>query len=63
LPEYWNTGAGILLFDELVKRAMAKGFTWTDLSITSIDNPNTIILAEHMGAEIYKRWQIFRLPL
>ncbi len=63
LPEYWNTGVGILLFDELVKRAIAKGFTWTDLSITSIDNPNTIILAEHMGAEIYKRWQIFRLSL
>ncbi|MBC8503605.1 MAG: GNAT family N-acetyltransferase, partial [Chloroflexi bacterium] len=34
LPEYWNTGVGILLFDELVKRAMAKGYTWTDLSIT-----------------------------
>ncbi|MBL6983387.1 MAG: GNAT family N-acetyltransferase [Anaerolineales bacterium] len=63
LPEYWNTGVGILLFDELVKRAMAKGYTWTDLSITSIDNPNTIILAEHMGAEIYKRWQIYRLDI
>jgi GNAT superfamily N-acetyltransferase len=63
LPEYWNTGVGILLFDELVKRAMARGYTWTDLSITSADNPNTIILAEHMGAEIYKRWQIFRLDI
>ena len=63
LPEYWNTGVGILLFDEMVKRAMAKGYNWTDLSITSIDNPNTIILAEHMGAEIYKRWQIYRLDI
>ncbi len=63
LPEYWNTGVGILLFDELAKRAMAKGYTWTDLSITSIDNPNTIILAEHMGAQIYKRWQVYRLGI
>ncbi len=63
LPEYWNTGVGILLFDELAKRAMAKGYTWADLSITGADNPNTIILAEHMGAEIYKRWQVYRLNI
>jgi len=63
LPEYWNTGVGILLFDELIKRAMARGYTWADLSITSADNPNTIILAEHMGAEIYKRWQVYRLDI
>lgn len=63
LPEYWNTGVGVLLFDEMVKRAMAMGYTWTDLSITGADNPNTIILAEHMGAEIYKRWQVYRLDI
>ncbi len=63
LPEYWNTGVGVLLFDEMVKRAMARGYTWTDLSITGADNPNTIILAEHMGAEIYKRWQVYRLEI
>lgn len=63
LPEYWNTGVGVLLFDEMVKRAMAKGYTWTDMSITGADNPNTIILAEHMGAKIYKRWQIYRLDI
>ncbi len=63
LPEYWNTGVGILLFDELVKRAIKKGYQWTDLSITSMDNPTTIILAEHMGAKIYKRWQVYRLEI
>jgi len=63
LPEYWNTGVGILLFDELVRRAIAKGYVWADMSITSVDNPNTIILAENMGAEIYKRWQVYRLDI
>ena len=63
LPEYWNTGVSILLFDELVSRAVAKGYTWTDLSITGADNPNSIIMAEHMGAEIYKRWQVYRLAI
>jgi len=60
LPEYWNRGVAVLLFDEMRKRAIAKGYKWADLSITSIDNPNTGILADHLGAKIYKRWQVYR---
>ncbi|MBN1538407.1 MAG: GNAT family N-acetyltransferase [Anaerolineales bacterium] len=60
LPEYWERGVSILLFDELAKRAMAKGYRWADLSLTSDDNPYTPALAEKMGAEIYKRYQVYR---
>jgi GNAT superfamily N-acetyltransferase len=60
LPEYWNTGVAVLLCDELAKRARAKGYTWADLSITGAENPNTVILGEHLGAKIYKRWQVYR---
>jgi GNAT superfamily N-acetyltransferase len=60
LPEYWNTGVAVLLCDELAKRARAKGYTWADLSITGAENPNSVIMAEHMGAKIYKRWQVYR---
>ena len=63
LPEYWNTGVSILLFDELVSRAVSRGYIGTDLSITSADNPNSVIMAENMGAKIYKRWQVYRLGL
>jgi GNAT superfamily N-acetyltransferase len=61
LPEYWDTGVSVLLFDEMVKRARAKGFKWADLSLTSEDNPRTPILAERMGAQIYKRYRVYRL--
>jgi GNAT superfamily N-acetyltransferase len=61
LPEYWGTGVSVLLFDEMAKRAKAKGFKWLDLSLTSEDNPNTPILAERMGAELYKRYRVYRL--
>lgn len=61
LPEYWDTGVSALLFDEMVKRALAKGFKWADLSLTSDDNPRTPILAERMGARIYKRYRVYRL--
>ena len=62
-PEYWGTGVSVLLFDELVCRAKAKGYKWLDLSLTSEDNPNTPILADRMGARIYKRYRVYRLMI
>jgi len=60
LPEYWNTGVTVLLGAELLQRAKAKGYRWADLSITGAENPNSVILAEHLSARIYKRWQVYR---
>jgi len=59
LPEYWGSGAALLLIDEMAKRARAKGYTWVDLSLTSDDNPYTPELAERMGGRIYKRYRIY----
>lgn len=59
LPEYWDTGAAILLFSEMVKRATAKGYTWADLSLTGAENPDTWDLAHNMGATIYKRYRFY----
>jgi GNAT superfamily N-acetyltransferase len=63
LPKYWRTGVAVLLFDEMAKRARAKGYKWIDLSITSEDNPQTPLIGEHMGAKIYKRWRVYRLAI
>jgi GNAT superfamily N-acetyltransferase len=63
LPEYWDTGVSVLLFDEMAKRAQAKGFKWIDLSLTSENNPYTPVLAERLGARLYKRYRIYRLDL
>ena len=59
-PEYWDTGVAILLFDEMAKRAIAKGFKWADMSLTGEDNPDTWDLAHHMGAKIYKRYRFYK---
>jgi len=58
-PEYWDTGVAIVLFDEMAKRAAAKGYKWADLSLTGEENPDTWDLAHHMGAVIYKRYRFF----
>ena len=62
-PEYWDTGVAILLFDEMARRAVAKGYTWADLSMTGEDNPDTFALAHRMGAKIYKRYRFYRKVL
>lgn len=61
LPEYWGSGVAILMFSEMAKRLLARGYDWVDLSLTSADNPRTPVLAERMGASIYKRYRVFRL--
>jgi GNAT superfamily N-acetyltransferase len=58
-PEYWDTGVGVLLFDEMVQRAVAKGYTWADLSLTGEYNTDTWPLAHRMGAKIYKRYRFY----
>jgi GNAT superfamily N-acetyltransferase len=63
LPEHWNTGVTIQLVATMLKKAQARGYDWVDLSITSADNPTSVLTAEKMGAEIYKRWQVYHLPV
>jgi GNAT superfamily N-acetyltransferase len=63
LPEYWNTGVSLLLFDEMARRVQGKGYQWADLSLTSDDNPATPELADRMGAVVYKRYQVYRIGI
>ncbi len=59
-PEHWGSGVVILFFDEMLKRARAKGYRWIDASLTSDDNPRTPQLAERVGAKIYKRFRVYK---
>jgi len=61
LPDYWGSGVAILMFSEMVNRLVERGYDWIDLSLTSADNPKTPVLAERMGASIYKRYRVFRM--
>jgi GNAT superfamily N-acetyltransferase len=63
LPEYWGSGAVLLLIDEMARRARRHGFAWADLSLTSADNPYTPELAVRMGARIYKRYRVYGRPI
>lgn len=62
LPEYWNRGVVVLLMEEFYHRAREQGYKWIDMSITSMDNPTSVLTAGKLGAEIYKRWQVYHYP-
>jgi GNAT superfamily N-acetyltransferase len=62
-PQYWGSGAAILLFDEMVRRARARGYKWVDASLTSDDNPRTPALAIRLGGVLYKRYRAYRLSI
>lgn len=62
-PEYWDIGVAVLLFEEMAKRGMAKGYKWVDLSLTGDENPDTWPLAHHIGAKIYKRYRFYKKEL
>lgn len=59
LPEFWGSGAALLLIGEMARRAREKGYEWVDLSLTSDDNPYTPELAARMGGRIYKRYRVY----
>lgn len=63
LPEHWKKGVAVIMFDEIIKRALARGYKWADLSLTSEDNPNAPVVYDHIGAKIYKRYRVYRLEL
>jgi len=62
-PEYWGYGLDALMFLEMGKAIIRKGYCWVDASVTSETNPQTNKLATRLGAYIYRRYREYRLKL
>jgi GNAT superfamily N-acetyltransferase len=62
-PDYWGRGLDALMYFELARNTVRKGFTWIDMSLTGEDNPQTNKLASLFDARVYKRYRIFQLEL
>jgi hypothetical protein len=63
IPEVWGHGLEALMFLEMGRTLMAKGYTWADGSLTSEDNPQTNKLATRFGAQVYSRYRQFRMRI
>jgi GNAT superfamily N-acetyltransferase len=63
LPEYRRLGIDSMLFLEVKRHAMSKGYVECDISLLLEDNFLVIRAAEFMGGTKYKTWRIYDLPL
>ena len=62
-PEYWGYGLEVVMFLEMGKALIRKGYTWVDASLTNEFNPQTNKLATRLGAYVYRRYREYRLRL
>jgi hypothetical protein len=62
-PEYWGYGLDVIMYLEMAKKMIQKGYLWADASLTSANNPQTNKLATRMGARVYRRYHEYRLTL
>jgi hypothetical protein len=63
LPEYWGRGLDALIYLEMGRQVLRKGFRWVDMSLTGEDNPMTNKLATRVGAIVDKRYRVYELDL
>lgn len=62
-PDYWGRGLDALMYAEMARQMVKRGFTWMDMSLTGEDNPQTNKLAKVVGAKVYKRYRIYQLDI
>jgi GNAT superfamily N-acetyltransferase len=59
LKEYRNTGVSYMLYSELDKNAIGKGYEWCETSWQLEDNEPVNRFVESLGGTVYKRYRIF----
>ncbi len=59
LPQFQHTGLAYLLYDELERRARAKGYEWAETSWQLEDNEAINRFTASIGGKIYKKYRIF----
>jgi GNAT superfamily N-acetyltransferase len=63
LKEYQRRGIDALLYVKALTKAKERGYKWLDGSLTSELNPAINLIARGRGAELYKRYRLYRMEL
>jgi GNAT superfamily N-acetyltransferase len=62
-PEYWGMGLEAYMFWRVGEVVLRRGYRWLDGSLTGADNPQTNKISLRLGAEEYKRYRVFTVPV
>lgn len=60
VDEYRNTGVSYLLYSELKKNGLAKGYEWGETSWQLEDNQAINRFTESLGGKVYKKYRIYQ---
>lgn len=63
LEKYRRRGIDALLYLKAVQAFYEGGYEWLDGSVTSERNPKINLVAHRLGAERYKHYRLYRMPL
>jgi hypothetical protein len=63
LKEYRMSGVSYLLFSELEKNALAKGYEWCETSYQLEDNDAINRFVMSIGGKVYKKYRIYEKPV
>lgn len=63
LKEYRMSGVSYLLFSELEKNMLAKGYEWCETSYQLEDNDAINSFARSIGGKVYKKYRIYEKPV
>jgi GNAT superfamily N-acetyltransferase len=63
LPQFQHSGLSYLLYDELEKRAKARGYQWAEMSWQLEDNEAINRFTTSIGGKIYKKYRIYEKKL
>jgi len=58
--DYQHTGLSYLLYSELEKNAIARGYEWCEMSWELEDNEPVLKFSESIGGKIYKTYRIYQ---
>ncbi len=63
VEKYQGLGLEALLFLEMARAALSRGYIWVDLSLQAEENDKINHLIEHFQVENYKRYRVYHMPL
>jgi GNAT superfamily N-acetyltransferase len=63
VPRFRNRAVDSMLFIEVFRRGVERGYTWAELSWILESNELMCRAAEQMGAVVYKKYRIVEMPL
>lgn len=62
-PACWGYGLDAILYLEMARAMLRRGYTWVDASLTGENNPQTNRMLPRVGAYIYRRYREYTLGL